>query len=226
MIRIENDILDPFIAFLRITNKIKQKQKIKNKSAYIIIQNFSILYIFFYCIRKDSISIAADKVIDEIYASDEEVHVPPVRKSKKKNQNDILKLMKNSISIGNKYSSTNNINFKDLNEAKGVILSISNELDFHQKQTLKCALKAGQCLIKIQELCFIENKKFIPFLKECNIKWDKSYVYFLISFYNFTKEYPKLSHLCLSLHFVMNNFKKIKLAIWSSNVEREYWRSI
>jgi hypothetical protein len=60
-------------------------------------------------------------------------------------------------------------NFKDLNEAKGVILSISNELEFHQKQTLKCALKAGECLIEIKELCYIENKKFISFLKECNI---------------------------------------------------------
>ena len=96
--------------------------------------------------------------------------------------------MKNSISIENKYSSANNINFKYLNEAKGVIVSISNELEFHQKQTLKCALKAGQCLITIQELCAKENKKFISFLKECNINWDKSYMYFLISFYNFTKE--------------------------------------
>jgi hypothetical protein len=200
--------------------------KIKSQSEYIIIQNFSILYIFFYFIRKDSISKRVDEIIDEIYASDEEIYIPPVRKSKKKNQNDILKLMKNSISIGNKYSSINNINFKDLNEAKGVIVSISNELEFHQKQTLKCALKAGQCLIKIQELCAIENKKFISFLKECNIKWDKSFVYFLISFYNFVKEYPKLSNLSLSLHFVMNNFKKIKFAIWSSNAEREYWKNM
>ena len=123
--------------------------------------------------------------------------------------------MKDSISIGNKNNPTKNINFKDLNEAKGVIVSISNELEFHQKQSIKCALKAGQCLIKIQELCAIENKNFLSFLKECNINWDKSYVYFLISFYNFTKEYPRISNLSLSLHFVMNNFKKIKLAIWS-----------
>ena len=64
--------------------------------------------------------------------------------------------MKNSISIGNKNNSTNNINFENLNEAKGVIISISNELEFHQKQTLKYAIKAGQCLYKIQELCQIE----------------------------------------------------------------------
>jgi hypothetical protein len=134
--------------------------------------------------------------------------------------------MKNSITIGDKNNPTNNINFKDLNEAKVVIVSISNELEFHQKQTLKCALKAGQCLIKIQELCATENKKFTSFLKECNINWDKLYVHFLISFYNFPKEYPRLSNLSLSLHFVMNNFKKIKLAIWSSNAEREYWRNM
>jgi hypothetical protein len=202
--------------------------KIKIQSEYIIIQNFSILYIFFYCNRKDSISKEVDEIIDEIYATDEEVFISSIRKSKskKKNQNDILKLMKNSISIGNKFNSTNNINFKDLDEAKGVIVTISNELEFHQKQTLKCALQAGDCLIMIQELCAIENKKFIPFLKECNIKWDKSYVYFLISFYNFTKEYPRISNLSLSLHFVMNNFKKIKLAIWSSNAERDYWKNI
>ena len=182
----------------------------------------------FYCYKRDSISKAADEVIDEIYASDEEAYFLPIRKSKSKtkNQNDILKLMKDSISIGDKSSSTNNINFKDLDEANGVIVSISSELEFHQKQTLKCALKAGQYLIKIQELCATENKKFISFLKECNINWDKSYVYFLISFHNFTKEYPRISNLSLSLHFVMNNFKKTKLAIWPSNTEREYWRNV
>jgi hypothetical protein len=50
--------------------------------------------------------------------------------------------MKNSISNENKFNSINNINFNNLNEAKGVILSISNELEFHQKETLKCAIIA------------------------------------------------------------------------------------
>ncbi len=54
--------------------------------------------------------------------------------------------MKNSISIGNESNPTNNINFENLNEAKGGIVSISNELEFHQKQTLKHAIKAGKCL--------------------------------------------------------------------------------
>jgi hypothetical protein len=108
----------------------------------------------------------------------------------------------------------------------GVITSISNELDFHQKQTLKYALQAGQCLKRIQELCQMEKKKFFDFLKECGIKWNKSYVHFLISFYNFSKDYPKICNISFSTHFVKNNFKKIKIAIWSSNVEREYWKDL
>ncbi len=72
-------------------------------------------------------------------------------------------------------------------EAKQVIISIRNELKFHQKQTIKYALIAGQSLIKIQELCQIENKKFLDFLKECGIEWSKSDIHFLISFYNFSR---------------------------------------
>ena len=80
-------------------------------------------------------------------------------KSKKKDQHcnkvvhrkreDILKLMKNNISNGNKSYSTNDINFNNLNEAKSVIVSISNELEFQQKETLKCAIRAGEYLHKI-----------------------------------------------------------------------------
>ena len=58
-------------------------------------------------------------------------------KSKKNNQSDLIDLMRKSISIGNKSNPTMNINFENLNEAKGVIASISNELDFHQKKTIK-----------------------------------------------------------------------------------------
>jgi hypothetical protein len=78
----------------------------------------------FYFNRKDSISKAADEVIDEINASDEEIteetHKPLKRKlkSKKKNQNDLIKLMKSSISIGNESNPTNNINFENLVQAK------------------------------------------------------------------------------------------------------------
>lgn len=49
--------------------------------------------------------------------------------------------MKNSISNRNKNNPANNINFKDLNEAKGFIVLISNELEFHQKKHLNVHLK-------------------------------------------------------------------------------------
>ncbi len=62
----------------------------------------------------------------------------------------------------------------------------------------------GQSLIKIQELCQIEKKKFFDFLIECNIKWSKSYVQFLISLYNFSKDYPKICKISLSLNFIKN----------------------
>lgn len=104
-----------------------------------------------YLNRRDSISKAADEVIDEINASDDETYKPLKHKSKlkKKNQQDIIKLMKNSISNGNKCYSTKNINFNNLNEAKGII-SISNELEFYRKETIKCGIRAGECLYKGQ----------------------------------------------------------------------------
>ena len=122
--------------------------------------------------RKDSISKAADEVIDYIYASDEEITEETYKplKRKTKSTDDVLKLMKNSISIGNNYNSTKNINFNNLNEAKGVIISISNELEFQQKETIKCAIRAGECLYKIKELCLVDGKRFNDFLIESNTK--------------------------------------------------------
>jgi hypothetical protein len=134
--------------------------------------------------------------------------------------------MKSSISIGNESKPTNNFYFENLVQAKGFIVSISYELEFHQKQTLKYAIQAGECLYKIQELCLINNKKFNEFLIECNIKWSKSYVQFLISLYNFSKDYPKICKISLSLYFIKNNFKKIKLAIWSSKTEKDFWKAL
>jgi hypothetical protein len=57
----------------------------------------------FYFNRQDAISRAADEVNDEINVSDEETYTPSKRKSKskKKHQDDRIKLMKNSISRGN-----------------------------------------------------------------------------------------------------------------------------
>jgi len=91
---------------------------------------------------------------------------------------------------------------------------------------VKTAFQAGECLIKIQELCQVEKKKFKDFLKECKVKWELPYVYFLISLYRFGLEYPKICNVSLSIHFIKNNFKKIKTAIWSSNEERDYWRTL
>jgi hypothetical protein len=175
-----------------------------------------------------------DEIIDEINENDDEVtydqkqKLSNGQKKKKgdKNYNQLIEDMKNSLSVGNNSIGSIETNFENLEQAKGVITSISNEIDFHQKQTLKYTLQAGQCLKRIQELCQMEKKKFFDFLKECGIKWNKSYVHFLISFYNFSKDYPKICNISFSTHFVKNNFKKIKIAIWSSNVEREYWKNL
>jgi hypothetical protein len=130
--------------------------------------------------------------------------------------------LKNSLFIGNQSNETiEKLSLDKLKEAKEVIISISNELNFHQKQTIKYALLAGQSLIKIQKLCQIENKKFFDFLKECGIEWSRFYTHFLISLYIFSKEYPKICNVTLSIYFIKNNFKQIKLSIWSSKTERE-----
>jgi len=176
-----------------------------------------IIFLFFYFYRKDSISEAVDEVIDEINASDEEItekaRKPLKRnlKSKKKCEDDLIKLMKSSISIGNESNPANNFNFENFNEAKRAIVSISNELEFHQKQTLKYAIQAGECLYEIQELCSINSKIFKEFLIECNIKCSKSYAQFLISLYNFTKYYPKICKISLT-SFYEEKFQKDKVS--------------
>ncbi len=135
--------------------------------------------------------------------------------------------LKNSLLVGNQsIGIIGKLNFDKLKEAKVVIISIRNELEFHQNQTIKYAILDGQSLIKIQELCRIENKKFFDFLRECGIKWRKSYIYFLISFYNFSREYPKICNISYSIHFIMSNFKKIKLAIRSNKTERDFWKAL
>jgi len=139
----------------------------------------------------------------------------------------LIEALRNSLSIGNQSNGTiKEINFDKLKEAKEVIISIRNELEFHQKQAIKYAILGGQSLIRIQELCQIENKKFFDFLKECGIEWSRSYIHFLISLYIFSKEYPKICNVSLSIYFIKNNFKQIKLAIWSSKTERDFWKAL
>jgi hypothetical protein len=105
-----------------------------------------------------------------------------------------MEKLKNSLFVGNQsIGMIEKLNYDKLKEAKEVIISIHNELEFHQIQTIKYALLAGQSLIKIQELCHIEKKKFFDFLKECSIEWSRSYIHFLISLYIFSKEYPKFA---------------------------------
>ena len=56
----------------------------------------------------------------------------------------------------------------------------------------KYAIKAGESILRIKELCLVEKKNFKDFLKDCDINWNKSYLYFLICFYHFSKDYPKI----------------------------------
>ena len=173
--------------------------------------------------REDSLS----KAVDEIIQINEETNISKSSKRKQKSAKDkqLIEELKNSLSVGNQSIGTiSKHDFGKLNQAKEVIISIRNELEFHQKQTIKYALLPGQSFVRIQELCKIQNK-FFDFIKECHIKWSRSYIHFLISLYIFSKEYPKICNLSVSLYFVKNNFKSIKLAIMSSNVEREYWKA-
>ena len=87
-------------------------------------------------------------------------------------------------------------------------------------------LKLDNVFIKFKNCVKLNSKKFNEFLKECNIKWSKSYIQFLISLYNFSKDYPKICNISLSLYFIKNNFKKIKLAILSSKTERDFWKAL
>lgn len=196
----------------------------------------------FYFNREDSISRIADEAIEGIIASynsdksNEEGNdkrnqplrqflVKKKRKSAISKQNELIEELKNSLSGGNEsIGSIEKHDFEELKEAKQVIISIRNELEFHQKQTIQYGALAGKTLKKVQKLCQIENKKFPEFLKECGINWSKSYIYFLISFYNFSKKYPKICNISLSTYFVKNNFKSIKLAISSSDDEKKFWK--
>ena len=96
----------------------------------------------------DELTTTANEIIDEINENDDEFtynqkQKPSNRQKKKKgdkNYNQLIEDMKNSLSVGNNSIGSIETNFEDLEQAKGVITSISNELDFHQKQTLKYAL--------------------------------------------------------------------------------------
>jgi hypothetical protein len=85
--------------------------------------------------------------------------------------------MKDSLTVGNEsIGSIETKIFENLEKAKELITLISNELEYHQKQSLKYALKAGESLLRNKEPCLIEKKYFSDFLKECNINWSICYV--------------------------------------------------
>jgi len=117
----------------------------------------------------DELTITINEIIDEINENDDEVTYNQKQKTSNrqkkkkgdKNCNQLIEDMKNSLSVGNNSIGSIETNFESLEQAKGVITSISNELDFHQKQTLKYALQAGHCLKRIQELCQMEKKKWL-----------------------------------------------------------------
>jgi hypothetical protein len=119
----------------------------------------------------DELTITVNEIIDEINENNDEVTFnqkqKPLKRQKKKkvdkNYNQLIEDMNNSLSVGNNSIGSIETNFENLEQAKGVITLISNELDFHQKQTLKYALQAGQCLKRIQELFQMEKKKFFDF---------------------------------------------------------------
>lgn len=144
-----------------------------------------------------------------------------------KNQKKLLKLLKGSLFMGNQNSGTfEALNFEDANEAIKAIILVRNNLGFRGNQAIKYALLAGQFLIKYKELCLVENKKYLTFLHESGISWKKSYVNFLIAFYNFSKYYPKIIKISLSIHYVLNHFKDIRAAISSSDEEKNFWKGL
>jgi hypothetical protein len=83
-------------------------------------------------------------VIDEIYTDDEALHpstsksVNRIRKSEKsKNYHQIIEKMKKSLIVSNQSGELIGTNIlENIDQAKEVITSISNELEYHQKQAL------------------------------------------------------------------------------------------
>lgn len=178
-----------------------------------------------------------DEIINEINeigvnnnqeVMDTQLPCPTCSLKKKKPKINIIQKLKSSLEVG-EYFIENHTNIKlmdNLEVAKPAIISLSNKLNFYEKKTVKTAFQTGECLMKIQELCQVKKKKFKDFLKKCSIKWEMNYIYFLISLYRFSLEYPKICEVSLSVNFIKNNFKKIKAAIWSSNEERAFWKAL
>ena len=104
----------------------------------------------FFKFRANGLSKADNDFTDESRLS---------KQSKRKRRDKHKQLMEKLIVfVGNQSIGTiENPNFEKHDDAKEVIISIRNELEFHRKQAIKYAILAGQSLIKIQELCQIGN---------------------------------------------------------------------
>jgi hypothetical protein len=64
----------------------------------------------------------------------------------------------------------------------------------------------------------------LKFINDLNVNWSKSYISFLISFYEFSKRYRRLKSLTISLYFIHQNFKKIRYLIEDlKDEERMFW---
>ncbi len=106
----------------------------------------------FYFNREDPISKAVDEVIDEINAWDNEQIIDEPKsnkqskrksKSAKDKHKQLIEELKNSLFVGNQSIGTiEKLNFNKLKQAKEVIISIRNEMEFHQNQTIIYALLA------------------------------------------------------------------------------------
>ena len=84
-------------------------------------------------------------------------------------------------------------------------------------------LKAGEVLNKVKYLCKKEKKKILEYIKSLNVNWSRSYISFLISLYDLAKRYPKLKSVTVSLHYINQNFRKIRNHIENCSEERMFW---
>jgi hypothetical protein len=114
--------------------------------------------------------------------------------------------------------------FTNLTDFKSIIIEIDKNLRYHQKESIRFGLIAGEVLNKVKILCRKEKKNMLKFINDLNVNWSKSYISFLISFYEFSKRYRRLKSLTISLYFIHQNFKKIRYLIEDSkDEERMFW---
>lgn len=162
--------------------------------------------------------------------------------------NNVFRFLKESIVPGstlNKSTTKESIfdykevNYLNLDEAKIIIEKIYH-LDYvndkrNKKNSIQSALILGLHLSKIQSLC--KEKKRDPnipreekiiyqlmnYIKTCKIfDWSKSYIYFLIDFYELSEKYLKLKKITVTLDFLKNNMKFIKKGLKQTHHQKNW----